>query len=142
MKKLVFAAIGMFISTAAFSQNLTFYGFLPSYSQTGIINRRFDYNFFASLTNSQFNRTIGEVYYPARILQPYIQPSLIYKYSPNLNFAVSLTYNYQKNNPDAPYVKEWRPWQQVVFSHNLFIRGRLSHRVRFEQRFQHNTLTD
>ena len=142
MKKIFLAVIGLLLNLSCFSQNITFYGFIPSYSQTGLINRRFDYEFFASFTNTQFSRTIAEVYYPVKILQVYVQPSIIYKFSSNLNFAASLTYNYQRNNPDAPYVKEWRPWQQVVFSHNIFTRGRLSHRVRFEQRFQDNTLTN
>jgi hypothetical protein len=120
---------------SALTQNLNFYGFLPSYSQTGLISKKFDYNFFASTTYSVFDRTFAGVEYPAKFLQIYVQPSIIYKHSPNLNFSVSFTYNYQRNNPLALYFNEYRPWQQVIYSHNLFkIKGRMAHRIRFEQR--------
>jgi len=142
MRKVFLVIVTTCLNFLCFSQNLNFYGFFPSYSQIGTINRRLDYNFFASVNNSAFAKTLAETYYPPKILQVYFQPSIIYKFSPNLDFAASITYNYQRINPDAPYVKEWRPWQQVVFSHTILTRARLSHRVRFEQRFQKNTLTE
>jgi hypothetical protein len=117
------------------AQNLIFFGFLPSYSQTGLISKKFDYNFFASTTYSAFDMHFRGLDYPAKFLQVYVQPSLIYKHSPNLNFSVSFTYNYQRGNPRALYSSEYRPWQQVVYSHNLFnVKGRVTHRVRLEQR--------
>jgi hypothetical protein len=121
------------------AQNLNFFGFLPSYSQTGLISKKFDYNFFASTTYSAFDMRFGGLDYPAKFLQVYVQPSLIYKHSPNLNFSVSFTYNYQRGNPRALFSSEYRPWQQVVFSHNAFnMKGRVTHRVRFEQRLIKN----
>ena len=139
MKKTVVILILIISSTWLYAQDLTFYGFIPSYSQTGLISKKIDYNFFASVTNSAFPMKYGNVEYPAKLLQTYIQPSIIYKFRPNLNFAASITYNYQRSNPVAAYFNEWRPWEQVVFSHALFKgKGRLSHRVRFEERFIKN----
>ena len=139
MRKIFFSLALLIAQQLAPAQNLNFYGFLPSYSQTGLISKKFDYNFFASTTYSAFDRTFGGLDYPAKFLQVYVQPSLIYKYSPDLNFSVSFTYNYQRNNPLALYFSEYRPWQQVVYSHNLFkLKGRISHRVRFEQRLIKN----
>ncbi len=122
------------------AQNLEFYGIIPSLSQTGRISKRFNYNFFASETIDLTNRVIDGVSYPAKPLQLYIQPSVIYVHSANLNFAVSVTYNYQRSNPDIPYFREWRSWQQMIYSHKL-TNGRLTHRLRFEQRFIKNVKT-
>ena len=141
VKKLLF--IGVFLggySSICIGQNLNFFGIIPSISQTGRISNRFNYNLFASEVLDLFDETIDNRYYPSKPLQLYIQPSLIYVHTPNLNFAVSLTYNYQRNNPDIPYNKEWRPWQQVVYAHNVYS-GRMSHRLRFEERFIKNETT-
>jgi hypothetical protein len=125
-------------------QDLNFYGFIPCYSQTGLISKKFDYNFFVSVTDDAFKRHFSnsafpynDVVYPAKLLQVYIQPSIIYKYSPNLNFAVSFTYNYQRNNPNVPYFSEYRPWQQAIYSHPLG-KVRLTQRLRFEERLIKN----
>jgi hypothetical protein len=140
MKRLLYIAILFCCQQSAYSQNLNFYGILPSYSQTGLISRKLDYNFFVSATYSTFETNFGGLNYPSRFLQVYAQPSIIYKYSPDLNFALSLTYNYQRGNPLSMYFNEFRPWQQVVFSHRLFkFKGRFSHRLRFEQRLIKNT---
>ncbi|MBX9852134.1 MAG: DUF2490 domain-containing protein [Cytophagaceae bacterium] len=139
-KVLLSAVLSAFISILSTAQDLTFYGVVPSYSQTGIINKKFDYNFFASTTTSIFSMTYADVDYPAKLLQVYIQPSIIYKFRPNLNFSASITYNYQRSNPNANYFNEWRGWQQAIFSHNPFrYKGRLSHRVRFEERLIKNS---
>lgn len=122
------------------AQNLEFFGIIPSLSQTGRISKRINYNFFASAAFDLTDRVIDGVYYPSKPLQLYIQPSLIYVYSAKLNFATSLTYNYQRSNPDVPYFKEWRAWQQALYSHKLSM-GRLTHRLRFEQRFIKNERT-
>lgn len=122
------------------AQNLEFYGIIPSISQTGRISNRFNYNIFASETFDLTNRVIDGVYYAAKPLQLYIQPSLIYVHSPNLNFTASLTYNYQRSNPNVLYFREWRTWEQVIYSHPL-TNGRMTHRLRFEQRFIKNERT-
>jgi hypothetical protein len=122
MKKIsyIFASLLIFgLWQDIFAQNLTFYGFLPAFSQTGRISERVDY--------------------PERDLQLYIQPSIIYKFSPNLN--ASFSYTYQRNNPlEDDYSNEHRLWQQVIFGHNAE-KLRFTHRIRFEQRFIENRLT-
>jgi hypothetical protein len=139
MKKIFLALALLAVQQMASAQNLNFYGFLPSYSQTGLISKKFDYNFFVSTTYSAFDMTFAGLDYPPKFLQVYVQPSIIYKHSPDLNFSASFTYNYQRNNPRSLYSSEYRPWQQVVYSHNFFkFKGRLSHRVRFEQRLNKN----
>jgi Protein of unknown function (DUF2490) len=73
-------------------------------------------------------------------IQYYFQTSPIYKYSPNLNF-VFLGYICQRTNPfSKDFVNENRLFQQVIYgSDSIF--GRLTHRVRFEERFIHNKAT-
>jgi hypothetical protein len=131
-------ATGLYLPSL--SQNLSFFGIIPTLSQTGRINNRLNYNLFISETLDLFDKTVDGVYYPAKPLQTYIQPSLIWLYSPNWNFAASLTYNYQRSNPNVPYFNELRPWEQAVYAHNL-LSGRMSHRLRFEQRFIKNEVT-
>jgi hypothetical protein len=139
MRKYLIILSLLAVHFSVFSQDLTFYGFLPSYSQTGVISKKFDYNFFASATNSAIPVTYRNIHYPTKLLQVYIQPSIIYKYSPKLNFAASITYNYQRSNPNANYFNEWRGWQQAIYGHNPFkYKGRLSHRLRFEERYIKN----
>ncbi len=131
MKKLLFLLV--FCQTIAFSQNLTFYGILPVINQTGRISQKFNYNFFASTTIDVFKSLQNNTNYPAKDLQLYIQPSIIYIASPNLNFGAS--YTYQRNNPITPdYTNEHRIWQQLIYSLPL-ANGRLTNRVRFEERF-------
>lgn len=115
------------------AQNLNFLGTLPAYSQTGKLAKKLNYNIYISQCLDLFNEKIANVEYPASDLQLYFQPSLIYLYSPNLNFAVSITYNYQKSNPDVPFRKEWRPWQQATYSQAIGY-SKLTHRIRFEER--------
>jgi hypothetical protein len=99
MRSLLIFILSCGVVSNSYSQNFTFFGFLPAYSQTGLISKKVDYNFFASTTYSAFSRTYDHVNYPAKFLQIYIQPSVIYKISTNWNFSVSVTYNYQRNNP-------------------------------------------
>jgi hypothetical protein len=140
MKKICLIIIMSFsVSITAFGQNLGFYGFLPAYSQTGRITKKIDYNIFLSTTINAFNRTIDKVEYPASDLQLYIQPSIIYKMSPNMNFAGS--YTYQRSNPlEKFHVNENRLWEQIIYSH-ILRKGRMTHRIRFEERFIKNNLT-
>jgi hypothetical protein len=140
MKRLVMSIVILAFSSIMEAQNLEFYGIIPTLSQTGRINQRLNYNFFISETLDLTDRLIEGESYPAKPLQLYIQPSVIYTYSPNLNFTTSLTYNYQRSNPNVPYFKEWRTWEQVVYSHRL-AHGRMTHRLRYEQRFIKNERT-
>lgn len=135
MRKAYFLLIFIFVHYTLFAQNQTFYGFIPSYLQTGFISKKFDYNIFLAGTASSIKRTFNSVEYPPRILQLYFQPSFIYKYSPDLNFAVSVTYNYQRETPIEPLFYEFIPWQQVIYGHKFFTKGTLTHRLRLEERF-------
>ncbi len=123
------------------AQNLNYVGIIPTLSQTGRLHSRLTYNLFISETLDLFDNTTDGVYYPSKPLQLYIQPSLTWLYSPNWNFAGSVTYNYQRSNPDVPYFREIRPWEQAVYGHSLF-GGRMTHRLRFEQRFIQNQVTE
>jgi len=140
MKKLLFFIGFVLLSQYTFSQNLTFYGLLPTINQTGRISKKWNYNFFVSTTIDAFDEKIKGVEYPATDLQLYIQPSIIYVHSPNLNFAGS--YTYQRNNPfNGNFVNEHRLWQQVIFSLPVS-KGRLTNRFRFEERFIENRATN
>ena len=91
-------SIAIFLLTSnVLGQNLTFYGLLPVFNQTGRISDKFNYNLFLSSTFDAFKQTTYGISYPATDLQLYIQPSVIYVYSLNLNFSGS--YTYQRNNP-------------------------------------------
>ncbi|MDB5273567.1 MAG: hypothetical protein JWO58_1934 [Chitinophagaceae bacterium] len=141
MKKLL--VIGLWIAGTYHllqAQNLEFYGIIPMLSQTGRITNRVNYNFFISETFNLTNRVIDGISYPAKPLQLNIQPSVIYTYSPDFNMTGGFTYNYQRSNPDVPYFKEWRTWEQVVYGHRI-AHGRMTHRLRYEQRFIKNENT-
>lgn len=140
-KKILSVTIIIFLLVCDFSfgQDLAFYGFLPAINQTGRISNKFNYNLFVSTTIDAFNRKINSVEYPATDLQFYLQPSIIYVQSPNLNFAGS--YTYQRNNPfNNNFTNEHRIWEQVTYSFPLS-NGRLSNRFRFEERFIENKIS-
>ena len=133
MKKLFVCWLMVLNFSAVHAQNLSFYGFLPALNQTGRISKKLNYNFFASTTYDAFDTHINNVYYPAADLQLYIQPSIIYLYSPNLNFSAS--YTYQRNNPfRGIFTNEHRLWQQCIFSVPVS-KARWTNRLRFEERF-------
>jgi len=131
MKKILFLLF--FSQTFVFSQNLTFYGVLPVINQTGRISQKFNYNLFVSTTIDAFKSLQKNTNYPAKDLQLYLQPSIIYLASPSLNFAAS--YTYQRNNPITPdFTNEHRLWQQMIYSFPVGT-GRLTNRFRLEERF-------
>lgn len=139
MKKTALIIVLIFVCNIGFSQNLTFYGLLPAINQTGRISEKVNYNLFISTTIDAFDEKINSVEYPATDLQFYLQPSIIYVHSPNLNFTGS--YTYQRNNPfNGNFVNEHRLWQQVIFSLPISS-GRLTNRFRFEERFIENKVT-
>jgi len=139
MKSFCFLVLFWGCCSALFAQNLDFYGGLIAFNQTGKISRVFDYNFFASTTIDAFDHRIQNRNYPARDLQLYIQPSLVYKFNNTFNFAVS--YTYQRNNPlNDDYSNEHRLWEQMLVTFNLG-KVRWTNRFRFEQRFIENRIT-
>jgi hypothetical protein len=140
MKKTALIIGLLLVCNIAFAQNLTFYGLLPAFNQTGRISKKLNYNLFVSTTIDAFDENVNGVEYPATDLQFYLQPSIIYVHSPNLNFAGS--YTYQRNNPfNGNFVNEHRLWQQVIFSLPISS-GRLTNRFRFEERFIENKVTE
>nr|WP_293834129.1 DUF2490 domain-containing protein [uncultured Arsenicibacter sp.] len=122
----------LLICTSAQAQRWVFYGLFPQYSQTGGITKRLSYNVFASSTISAIDRTIEQKQFPATNLQIYLQPSLHYKVSPNVQ--VGLGYAYVKHNLFGIYENENRVWAQAVAGHALGA-GRLTHRLRYEERY-------
>ena len=116
----------------AHAQRWVFYGLFPQYSQTGGISKRLSYNLFVSSTISAVDRTIEQKHFPATNLQLYLQPSLHYKVSPNLQLG--LGYAYVKHNLFGIYENENRVWAQAVAGHSLGS-GRLTHRLRYEERY-------
>lgn len=138
IKALVVVLLTIF-SSALFAETQVLYGFRPQVSLTKVVSDRWDMNVFTSTHPILISNTSGAARFPADI-QYYFQASPIYKYSPSLNF-VFLGYIYQRANPFSDeFVNESRLFQQVIYgTDSLF--GRLTHRVRFEERFIHNNAT-
>jgi hypothetical protein len=127
--------VGLLVAMASISvrsQEIKFSGFLPAYSQTGKINQRLHYNIFISSTFDAFSSLQNGVFYPAKDLQWYCQPSIVFTYSKKMNVAAS--YTYQRNNPlDLQFSNEHRFWEQIIFTQPLIL-GNLNHRIRLEER--------
>ena len=139
MKKILLISIILNFNIS-FSQNLKFYGFLPILNQTGKINKKTNYNLFISTTLDSFNQNINGIEYPATDLQFYLQPSIIYIFSPKINY--SLSYTYQRNNPfNENYLNEHRICAQIAFLYNI-ANSRLSNRLRLEERFIENKINN
>jgi hypothetical protein len=140
MKMLKIIAGLLLLSSTGIGQNLSFYGLLPAFNQTGTIHNKLNYNLFVSTTIDAFDENINGIEYLATDLQFYFQPSIIYVYSPNMNFAGS--YTYQRNNPfNANFVNEHRLWQQAIFSIPVSS-GKVINRFRFEERFIENRINE
>jgi len=134
--RLTLIAILLLHAMVAESQDLTFYGFLPAINVTGNFGGKINVNLFSSTTIDAVRERIGGIEYPATDFQFYLQPSVIYVHSPQLNFAAS--YTYQRNNPfQDNFVNEHRLWQQAIYSMPLGV-GKLNQRLRVEERFIEN----
>lgn len=129
-------------SSLSFAQDWTFYGFFPTVSQSGNLSKKLQYNLLLSSTIDAFPQTVGKQEFPATTLQYYIQPSIAYRIRPNLQAGIG--YAYVKHNLFGLHVNENRLWAQVVASHNVPFPGRvrLSHRLRYEERYPLNVKTD
>ena len=132
-------AMLLILSKATFAETQQIYGFRPQISLTKAVSDRWDINVFTSTNTNLNDKRYGNTQFPSDI-QYYFQTGPIYKYSPNLNF-VFLGYIYQRTNPFSDsFVNENRLFQQVIYgTDSLF--GRLTHRVRFEERFIQNRTT-
>lgn len=137
MKKISCLLFMIGILDISIAQNLSFTGFLPAVSFTGRISERIDYNLFGSTTVNAIDKKILGVEYPAKDIQLYIQPSLVYKFSPNFNTSFSYTFVRGSSIPVNNYSNEHRLWEQIIYGHS-FSKFRVTNRVRFEQRFIEN----
>ena len=138
--RLTLIAMLSLIVMATKAQDLTFYGFLPAINFTGNFGGKINVNLFSSTTIDAVNERIGGIEYPATDFQFYLQPSVIYVHSPQLNFAASFTY--QRNNPfQDNFVNEHRLWQQVIYAMPVG-NGKLNQRLRVEERFIENRVTN
>lgn len=133
MKYLLLLYLFFLLCSTSLAQRLPFFGVFPQYSQTGPITKRLNYNLFVSSTIDAFPQTVEKQVFPATNLQVYLQPSLHYKLSPNVQ--VSVGYAYVKHNLFGLYVNENRLWAQVTGGHSLGGQNRLTHRLRYEERY-------
>lgn len=132
----------LLISSLSLAQDWTFYGVFPAVSQSGSLGRKIQYNLYASATVDALKQTVEKREFPATTLQYYLQPSVSYKLSPNLQ--IGLGYAYVKHNLFGLHVNENRLWAQAVATHDLPVlpgRLKLSHRLRYEERYPLNIRT-
>ncbi|WP_461071188.1 DUF2490 domain-containing protein [Spirosoma horti] len=124
------------------AQDWTFYGFFPAISQSGNLSKKLQYNVYLSSTIDAFHQTVETKEFPATALQYYLQPSLLYKFRPNIQLGVG--YAYVKHNLFGLHVNENRLWAQVAVTHDVASLGRLkvSHRLRYEERYPLNMKTN
>jgi len=137
----VFLGCLLLVSSLGQSQDWKFFGFFPAVSQSGSLGRKIQYNLFASATYDTYRANPELSHYPATALQYYLQPSLSYKVTPGIQ--VGLGYAYVKHNLFGLRINENRLWAQAVATHAVPQLGRLrlSHRLRYEERYPFNTRT-
>lgn len=125
--------------TPSFCQNIRVYGVTPSIYQTTPFSKKIDWGLFLGTTYNPQDLNFSGLDYPAAYIRLQISNSIIYK--PQKNIGLTLGFLYQRNFPfDDRHVNEYRPFQQITFSH--FISGiKASHRLRFSERFIENTTT-
>ena len=113
-----------------------FYEFRTQISLTKQVFDHWDLNIFTSENANLVDKTYDGQQPPTNV-QNYFLVGPTYKYSSNLNF-VFLGYIYQRTSPVFDnFFNENRIFQQVVYSTDFGF-GRVTHRVRFEQRFIHD----
>lgn len=130
--------IGSF--TKAFAQNVRLPSVMPTISVTLPITKKLDFNFTTFLVANVTNERVKDISYPAQGRLMLIQPSLVYRFSPNLNVAASWAYIIA-NPLSTSYNNISCPWQQVTYSHRLG-GGRVWHRLRFEGLFVQKNRTN
>ncbi len=135
MNRLIFSCLFIIFTLPTWAQNQTFFGAMPTLSQTGSISQRLQYNAFVSSTIDALPTTIAGVSYPATNLQTFYQPSLLYKLSSLAQLGVG--YAYVQHHIFGIHIDENRVWAQVMLNHSLapLLPGRLTHRIRYEERY-------
>ncbi|WP_019990377.1 DUF2490 domain-containing protein [Rudanella lutea] len=132
------AAALLAINASVQAQTWTYFGLFPQYSQTGNVSKRLNYNAFISSTVDPFHKSTETKYFPTSDLQLYLQPSLHYKLTPNTQLGIG--YAHVRHHLFGLYVNENRVWAQAVSSLPLG-KGRLTHRLRYEERYPLNLKT-
>ena len=135
MRTLIFIMFLIF-SNFGFAETHRFYEFRSQISITKEVFDRWDLNLFTSENANLASQNYGGAEPPTNI-QNYFLAGPTYKYSQNLNF-VFLGYIYQRTNSIFDnFVNENRLFQQVVYGMDSGLE-RITHRVRFEERFIHD----
>jgi hypothetical protein len=138
MKRLLFLLLICFAETT-FAQNFNFYGVFPMYSQTGSIDKRWLYNLTATATFLNEQQMVEQKMKPASDLQYYFQPSISYKVNPQFN--IGLGYAFVKHDIFGLYENENRAFVQGTYTHFAGEKGKMTHRLRIEERFPLNLKT-
>lgn len=121
---------------SAFAQDITVFGYTPSFVQTTPLNQKLDWNLFFGTTINPTDLQFDSLRYPASDIRLQIGNNISYRVHTNFLLAAGILY--QRNFPfDNRYVNEFRPYQQVMVFHNLS-NARIFHRLRFSERFIQN----
>lgn len=120
----------------SFAQDSNLPGVIPSIFYRGRMTNHFDYNLFASATFITKASKVNGKEYGARNSEIYLQPSLVYKYSKDLNIAIGYTY-VRGNSFSAVTEIEKQIWQQLIFEHRVF-KGFMLHRFRLAEDIKNN----
>jgi hypothetical protein len=138
MKKL-FVLIVITKYNILFGQNINIFGFTPAFSQTTPISKKTDWGLFLGTTYIPTDHNFAGLNYPSSDIRFQFGNSLIYK--PTKALVLTLGLLYQRNFPfDDRHINEYRPYQQIGYSHFLS-KVKVSHRLRFSERFIQNTST-
>jgi hypothetical protein len=125
--------IVLFINQYSYSQNINLQGVMPTVSATLPITKKLDFNFTSFCVFNTFAEQVGKTEYPAQGRLLLIQPSLIYKFTPQLSLAAS--YAYVSPNPfTANAGRILCPWQQINYSAKVGS-GKFWNRLRIEETF-------
>lgn len=126
-------AVGFVLTVSVQAQNQYFFGLLPALSHTEILNEKAELNLLAASKITLHNRTYGEVEYPARTLEIYLQVQGGYHL--NKKVTIAAAYGFQRNNPFTDFfTNEHRLVQQVIW-HNTQGAVGFYQRARSEVRF-------
>jgi len=125
--------------TFVISQDINVFGFTPAISQTTPLSKKIDWGLFLCSTYIPTDYTFAGLNYPASDIRFQFGNSFTYK--PTKTLGLTLGHLYQRNFPfDERYINEYRPYQQINFSHVLS-NFKISHRLRFSERFIQNKTT-
>ncbi|MEP7318991.1 MAG: DUF2490 domain-containing protein [Panacibacter sp.] len=120
----------------AHTQDIHFWGFIPSYTQITPLSKKVDWSFSFSNAINPGHEHFATLDYPGSDVRLQLNNAIVYKAQKNLSFAAGFLY--QRNFAfDSRHVDEYRPYQQVVFSH-YFSALKVNHRFRSCERLIEN----